>query len=216
MESLYPYPRQRRTVIILPASHRTCCFFPAVRTNEFVRVGHSRVSDDETTRMHGRAQFYARVTAWTITTHVYTRSDDSAMGGAGSHVLIIALPFIGIIAALSSPRSARSNREPVRVFSAISCLSLLARAHRSINDPTISLAHRLFSAWNFQAKVSLTTRVADIIVNSNHHSYRICQQQLHFRYSSQIFSRATNNTDFVRQNWKRIRLLTKGHRTICA
>lgn len=108
--------------------------------NERVRSGRPFACIWRRDHDDARTGSVLRVTAWTITTHVYTRPDGSAMGGAGSHVLIIALPFIGIIAALLSPRSARSNREPVRVFSAISCLSLLERAHRAINDPTISLA----------------------------------------------------------------------------
>lgn len=81
------------------------------RTGSLLRACNS--ADDHNTRIHA--------------------SDGSAMGGAGSHVLIIALPFIGIIAALSSPRSARSNRKPVRIFFVIFCFLFPARADCAIN-----------------------------------------------------------------------------------
>lgn len=70
--SLYP----RRTYY---SSRETCRLFP-VRTNEFVRVGHSRVTDDAFARV-----FYQRGSQ-----HTYV-FDGSGMGGAGSHVFIIAV-----------------------------------------------------------------------------------------------------------------------------
>lgn len=79
----------------------------AVRTNEFVRVDYSRVSDDETTTMQCTNRL-AHVTADDRNTYMcrYIHApNDGAIRGAGSHVLIIALPFIGIIGTLSSLRS---------------------------------------------------------------------------------------------------------------
>jgi len=59
--------------------------------------------------MHEQARFYARVTADDRNTYMYRyiqhAFNDGAIRGAGSHVLIIALPFIEIIGTLSSPRS---------------------------------------------------------------------------------------------------------------
>jgi len=111
VESLYPYPRQRRTVIILAALRGTTCrFFPgAARTDEFVlRVGHSRLQDDDEDDgraalpqrlFHRRLFFFSSFPSLPPSlprgVHARTHTCCAIMGGAGSHVLIIAPPFIG-------------------------------------------------------------------------------------------------------------------------
>lgn len=102
-------------------SHETCCFFPAVRTNEFVRVGHSHISDNECTN---DSPLCARVTARIIPTGVHTCSIVCAMGGAGSHALIIVSLLIGIISTLSSLQSTKKQSREHEFFLAVSCFLL--------------------------------------------------------------------------------------------